>query len=195
MGGVKMQDPNKLKEIILAGTVEVYGEKGIKFTMDDLAKHLGMSKKTIYTVYREKKTLFMAMVDYVFDSIKESERKVVEDNSLSTIEKIRRILGVLPDSYKNVDLGQLYILREKYPDIYVKVEERLETGWDQTIALIEQGIKEGVVRPVNIKLVKMMFEASIEQFFSRDILVKNGISYLEALDEVVNIIVEGIAAR
>ena len=94
-----------------------------------------------------------------------------------------------------MDLGQLYILREKYPDIYVKVEERLETGWDQTIALIEQGIKEGVVRPVNIKLVKMMFEASIEQFVSRDILVKNGISYLEALDEVVNIIVEGIAAR
>ncbi|MBO7355480.1 MAG: TetR/AcrR family transcriptional regulator, partial [Lachnospiraceae bacterium] len=128
-------------------------------------------------------------------SIKESERKVVEDTSLTTIEKIRRILGVLPDSYKNVDLGQLYILREKYPDIYVKVEERLETGWDQTIALIEQGIQEGVVRPVNIKLVKMMFEASIEQFFSRDILVKNGINYLEALDEVVNIIVEGIAAR
>ena len=42
-------------------------------------------------------------------------------------EKIRKILGVLPDSYKNVDLNQLYILREKYPDIYVKVEERLDS--------------------------------------------------------------------
>ena len=119
----------------------------------------------------------------------------MEDASLTTVEKIRKILGVLPDSYKNVDLGQLYILREKYPDIYVKVEERLETGWDQTISLIEQGIKEGVVRPVNIKLVKMMFEASIEQFFSRDILVKNGIGYLDALNEVVSIIVDGIASR
>ncbi len=190
-----MQDTEKLKLTILEGTVKVYAEKGIKFTMDDLAKHLGMSKKTIYLVYREKKTLFMAMVDYVFDSIKESEQEVIADEGTTTVEKIRKILGVLPDSYKSVDLGQLYILRDKYPDIYAKVEERLETGWEQTIALIEQGIEEGVVRPVNIKLVKMMFEASIEQFFSRDILVKNGISYLEALDEVVNIIVEGIAAR
>ena len=190
-----MQDLVKLRKTILEGCIEVYGEKGIKFTMDDLAKHLGMSKKTIYTVYREKKTLFMAMVDYVFDSIKESERSVVEDSTLSTVEKIRKILGVLPDSYKNVDLNQLYILREKYPDIYVKVEERLETGWDLTISLIEQGIKEGVIRPVNISLVKMMFEASLEQFFSRDILVRNEISYVEALNEVVNIIVDGISVR
>ena len=190
-----MQDSEKLKNTILEGLVEVYARKGIKFTMDDLAKHLGMSKKTIYTVYREKKTMFMEMVDHIFDSIKEDERKVVENESLSTVEKIRAILGVLPDSYKNVDLEQLYILREKYPDIYVKVEERLETGWEQTIALIEQGIREGVVRPVNIGLVKMMFEASVEQFFSRDILVRNDISYIEALNEVVDIIVDGISVK
>ena len=189
-----MQDSEKLKNTILEGLVEVYARKGIKFTMDDLAKHLGMSKKTIYTVYREKKTMFMEMVDHIFDSIKEDERKVVENESLSTVEKIRAILGVLPDSYKNVDLEQLYILREKYPDIYVKVEERLETGWEQTIALIEQGIREGVVRPVNIGLVKMMFEASVEQFFSRDILVKNNIGYVDALEEVVDILMDGIVA-
>ena len=190
-----MQDLEELRQKILEGTVEVYAEKGIKFTMDDLAKHLGMSKKTIYLVYREKKTLFMSMVDFVFDSIKESERKVLEDPSTDTLEKIRRIMGVLPDSYKNMDLGQLYILREKYPDIYAKVEKRLETGSEPTIALIEKGIAEGSVRPVNVKLVKMMYEASIEQFFSRDILVTNKIGYNDALNEVVNIIVDGLAAR
>ena len=109
-----MQSIEVLKQQILDGVVSVYRDKGIKFTMDDLAKHLGMSKKTIYLVYRDKKTLFMDMVDHVFDSIKESERKVVEDPKLSTTDKIRKILGVLPDSYKNIDLKQLYILREKY---------------------------------------------------------------------------------
>ncbi len=190
-----MQSTQDLKQLILEGVVEVYREKGIKFTMDDLAKHLGMSKKTIYTVYRDKKTLFMDMVDHVFDSIKESERKVVEDPDMNTTDKIRKILGVLPDSYKNIDLNQLYILREKHPDIYVRVEERLETGWEQTIMLIEKGIEEGAIRPVNIRLIKMMYEASIEQFFSRDILVKNDISYIEALNQVVDIIVDGIAIR
>jgi hypothetical protein len=40
-----------------------------------------------------------------------------------------------------------------------------------------------------------MLEASIEQFFSRDILMQSGISYVEALDEVVGVIVDGIAVR
>ena len=190
-----MPNTEELKLQILDGVVSVYRTKGIRFTMDDLAKTLRMSKKTIYTVYRDKKTLFMDMVDHVFDSIKESEAAVVEDPELDTTEKIRRVLGVLPDSYKNIDLGQLYILREKHPDIYERVEERLETGWEQTIALIEKGIAEGVIRPVNIRLLKMMYEASIEQFFSRDILVKNDISYADALNQVVDIIVDGIAVR
>ena len=64
-----------------------------------------------------------------------------------------------------------------------------------TISLIEIGIREGVIRPVNIALVKMMFEASLEQFFSRDILVRNEISYIDALNEVVDIIVDGISVK
>ena len=40
-----------------------------------------------------------------------------------------------------------------------------------------------------------MMEATIEQFFQRDILIANQISYQEALDEVVNILVDGIVSR
>ena len=190
-----MQDSEKLKQTILNGTVKVYAEKGLKFTMDDLARHLGMSKKTIYTVYREKQILFMDMVDYAFDSIKESERKVMEDPDTDTVEKLRRILGVLPDGYRDVDLGQLYILREKYPEIYAKVEERLETGWELTIAIMEQGMKEGVLKQVNIGLFKTIFEAALEKFFAKDVLLKEGISYADALDSVVNIMVDGIVIK
>ena len=41
------------KEVILEGTIKAFNEKGLKFTMDDVAKILGMSKKTIYTVFRQ----------------------------------------------------------------------------------------------------------------------------------------------
>ena len=35
--------------------------KGLKFTMDDLAMELlGMSKKTIYTVFRDKESLILS---------------------------------------------------------------------------------------------------------------------------------------
>ena len=113
--------------------------------MDDVAKILGMSKKTIYTVFRDKESMFLAMVDYMFDSIKESEQQIVEDDALSTVEKIRRILGVIPESYRDVDFRQLYLLKDKYPVIYKQVEKRLETGWETTIQLLEQGMAEGAI--------------------------------------------------
>ncbi len=185
----------ELKEAILEGTIQAFNEKGLKFTMDDVAKVLGMSKKTIYKVFRDKESMFYAMVDYMFDSIKESEQAILEDENMTTIEKVRKILGVMPEGYKDVDFGQLYSLKDKYPAIYKQVEIRLETGWETTIALIEQGIQEGVIREVNIPIVKMMLEASLEQFFQRDILIQNHISYMEALDEVVGIIVDGISVH
>lgn len=181
-----------LKEEILRGTLQVFNSKGLKFTMDDIAELLKISKKTLYKVFDDKEELFLAMVDYIFDTIKESEQAVVEDDSLSTVEKIHKILGVLPEGYKDVDLRQLYLLKDKYPKIYNQVELRLETGWEITIELIEQGIAEGCIQPIRIPILKMMLEATLEQFFQRDILIQNKISYQDALDEVVYILMEGI---
>ena len=183
------------KEKILEATIKVFNRKGLKFTMDDIASELSMSKKTIYTVFRDKESMFFAMVDYCFDKIKESENEILSDDSLSTVEKIRGVLAVLPSGYKDVDFRQLYTLKDKYPNTYSRVEERLETGWEKTIALINQGIEEGSIRQVNVNLLKSMLEATIEQFFQRDILIRNQISYAEALEEVVNILVDGIVKR
>ena len=127
-----------------------------------------MSKKTIYTVFSDKTSLFLSMVDYLFDTIKESERAILENEALSTVEKIRAILGVMPDSYKDINFAKLYLLKEKYPEIYTRVEQRLEGGWEMTMGLLEQGIKEGCIRPVNLSIFKLMMEAALEQFFQRD---------------------------
>ena len=182
----------ELQQKILEAAIVVFNQKGMKFTMDDLARQLEISKKTIYTVFLNKEELLYGMVDYMFDSIKESERAIVEDGSLSLIEKIRSILVVLPAGYRELDFSQLYQLKEKYPRIYQKVEYRLETGWETTIALLEQGIAEGAIRPIRIPIFKMMFEAALEQFFQRDILAMNKTSYAEALDEVLGILMDGI---
>lgn len=181
-----------LKIVILEGTLQAFRQKGLKFTMDDIAKLLGMSKKTIYTVFQDKEDLFLAMVDYLFDSIKECECQIVENTDLTTIEKVRAILGVMPDVYKDIDFRQLYTLKEKYPTIYAQLEKRLETGWESTIQLLEKGMEEGVIRPVKIPILKTMLEATLEEFFQRDILIHHQISYAEALDEVVGILMDGI---
>ena len=185
----------ELRDRIMEGAVTCFMEKGIRFTMDDLAEKLGMSKKTIYTVFAGKDELLVAMVEHVFISIKESENRVLWDKELDTVEKLRRLMGVFPDAYKDINFQGVYDLRDKYPEIYEIVEEKLETGWEATIALLEQGMIEGSIRKVNIPIFKMMFEASLEQFFRRDILEKNQISYQQALKEVVDILIDGVVVR
>ena len=180
------------REKILEATIRVFNRKGLKLTMDDIASELSMSKKTIYTVFKDKESLFGEMVDYCFDKIKESEIKIICDKNMTTMEKIRAVLGVLPEGYREIDYSKLYCLKSKYPKIYNKVEYRLQSGWESTINLIKQGISEGVVRPINISVFKTMMESTIGQFFQRDVLIRNDISYVDALEEVVNILVDGI---
>ena len=122
----------ELRETILEGTIQAFNKKGLKFTMDDIAALLGISKKTIYTVFQDKNTLVSEMVDYCFDSIKESEQKVLSDTSLDTVGKIRAILGVLPEGYKDIDFRQLYLLKDKYKNNKVKTR-RGEKNYEKKI--------------------------------------------------------------
>lgn len=49
-------------------TLSYLSDKGLKFTMADLAKSLGMSKKTIYSFFETKEALLNDVVDYAFRS-------------------------------------------------------------------------------------------------------------------------------
>ena len=114
-----------MEKRIIEGALRIVARQGVRFTMDELATELGMSKKTIYTVFSDKNELLLAMVDYVFDYIKESEAMVMEDKHLSLLQKIRKILGVMPENYTEFDFTQFYVLREKHPQAYERVKERL----------------------------------------------------------------------
>lgn len=183
---------SELKQEIIKKASLLFNQDGLKFTMDDLARELHISKKTIYKIIPDKKSLFNMMVDDIFDSIKQEERNSLEDENSSTLEKLRRTLGAMPEEYYNINFQNLNVLKEKYPKIYAHVEQRLETGWEQTIELLEMAMEEGVIRRISIPIFKTMFQATIEQFFQRDVLVENQIPYQEALQEVVSIMIDGI---
>lgn len=185
-------DDTDAKKKILEAVIDLFNEKGLKFTMSDVAKKVGMSKKTLYVFFQSKEDLMFQMVDYCFSSIKESEAAILGNPLLSTPEKIRSILGVMPERYSHLDLTQLSVLKESYPSVYKRVEKHLESDWEPTIHLLERGMKEGSVRKIRIPVFKMMLEASIEQFFRRDVLAQNHMSYNEGLAEVVDILVDGI---
>lgn len=185
----------KMREKVLLGAIEVVKRKGVKFTMDDVAHELGMSKKTIYVAFRDKKSLLMAMADYLFDKVKESEAEILNNESLSLEQKIRMILGVLPDGYREFSFNEAYALRNKYPEIYAIVQKRIESDWDTTISLFQEGVKAGIVREIDFRVFQITFEAAVERLLMSDELDKMGIEYADALDELVSIMVDGILAK
>ena len=184
----------ELKEKILNAAIDEFGKKGLKFTMDDIAKNLGVSKKTIYQVFDTKESMLLALADYSFADIKKSEKAIVEDQTMDIVTKIEKIMVVLPESYQNIGLQNLYQLQKKYPTIYSRVYPYLSTDWDATIALLEQGMREGKIKQISIPVLQSMVEGTISQFMANDVLVENQITYEHAMQEMIHILIEGIRA-
>lgn len=189
----KAADREKLRQDIILSTIEVFNDRGVTFTMSDVATNIHISKKTIYKEFDTKEELLDTVVDYIFDNIKAKEEQIMNDKSLNTVDKLRKILGAMPENYRDIDFQNVYPFLEKFPDVYRKMQYRLATGWENTISLIEQGKKEGVVRKnVDIRFIKVMLEASIEKVLSDDMLSRTGINYIDALDQIVDILVNGM---
>ena len=189
----KAADREKLRQDIILSTIEVFNDRGVTFTMSDVATNIHISKKTIYKEFDTKEELLDTVVDYIFDNIKAKEEQIMNDKSLSTVDKLRKILGAMPENYRDIDFQNVYPFLEKFPDVCRKMQYRLATGWENTISLIEQGKKEGVVRKnVDIRFIKVMLEASIEKVLSDDMLSRTGINYIDALDQIVDILVNGM---
>jgi AcrR family transcriptional regulator len=181
-----------LKERILEAVIEEFNEKGIKFTMEDVARRLGISKRTLYETVKEKEALFIEAVDYVFSAIKESENKIAQDTSLDIVEKLKRILIVLPEKYKTIDFRKLYDVKRKYPKIFAQIEKRLESQWDVTFTVMEQAMEEGRIKRISLPVFQAIFSGTIEYYLSRSVLMDSQMSYEDALGQMLDIIINGI---
>lgn len=181
-----------LKEKVLIAALDVFRKKGVVFTMDDVAREIGISKKTIYTVYKDKEALYMEMTNFLFNLIKEGEEKIVKDTSLNVVEKIKKVLTVMPEGYVDLDYENFAYLEKKYPKIYMEIRNRLESGWELTLELIQQGMDEGCIRNVNLHIFKAIMESTYEKFLDVKALERKNIRYKDAVEQTVDILVDGI---
>lgn len=177
---------------IMDAVIDQFNEKGMKFTMDDISRELHISKKTIYKEFDDKDELFFATVDYGFSAIKKKEAEIVADESLDLVDKISKLIVCLPDNYKNIDFRRVYQLKEKYPKVYMKVAERVESDWGETEKLLNKAMDQGLIKRVPIQLIKLMVEGAIEKFLSSEELARTEYSYEDSLNMMIDVIINGI---
>ena len=178
----------ELRTQILDAAAELFQAEGLSFTMQQVAAALHISKKTIYTVYSDKEALLLDMVDMLFEKIHRRKAELAA-LPLPLEERLRAVIIALPEEYAALDFRQLDALEEKYPAVAARVRRHLETGWEPTIALLEQGIAEKRIRPVNLTVLRRVLTAAFQQLLSG---ADDGSSYAAELDDMMDIFMNGI---
>ena len=181
----------ELRTQILDAAAELFQAEGLSFTMQQVAAALHISKKTIYTVYSDKEALLLDMVDMLFEKI---HRRKAELAALPVPleDRLQAVIIALPEEYAAMDFRQLDALEERYPAVAARVRRHLETGWEPTMRLLEQGITEGRIRPVNLSVLRRVITAAFEQLLSGG---EEGTSYAAELDAMMDILMNGIKEK
>jgi AcrR family transcriptional regulator len=106
------------EERIIKGALDLFLQAGIKsVTMDDIARHLGMSKKTIYQFFGDKNELVVALVK---DRLKEDERQINEiiSSSANVIEEMINMMKCSEDIFSRINPIVFHDMQKYHPDAW-----------------------------------------------------------------------------
>lgn len=157
---------NKLttEEKILLGAEELFFKYGIRsVTMDDIAKHLGMSKKTIYQYYKEKDEVIHKLMQA---HIKKDECTFSEsyERAANIVDEVFSMMKNIHDIFSKVNPQLFYEMQKYYPQTWKLFKEFKEDFILRMVERsLEKGKKEGYVREdVNVKVLARLRMEQIE---------------------------------
>ena len=184
-----------MKEKIIEATIAEFAQNGLKFTMSDLAKRLGISKKTIYTVFESKQAVLVAVADCYAADLKSMQVELEADTSLDVVQKLEKLLLALPEKYYDIGLSRIYELAEKYPKPYRHLMKEANHGWELAEKYLQKGMEEGLIRTVSIPVFMAMVKGTVRCFMETSVLYENDLTYEQAKKEMVEILMKGIISR
>ncbi|HZG00109.1 MAG TPA: TetR/AcrR family transcriptional regulator, partial [Chitinophagales bacterium] len=137
----------ELQERILHTADDLFRKYGVRsVTMDDLAKHLSISKKTLYQYYTDKDALVTKITD---DTIRRIDRdmEMIRTESENALDETVRILQYMRGMIASFQPTFLYDLQKYYPKAYNVFADYRERHIKNSILFnIRRGIKEGLYR-------------------------------------------------
>lgn len=180
-----------MKEKILdiaSKNIELYGLK--KFTIDNISKELKISKKTIYKYFKSKDELISQYFEEIIGSDKEStlellKEKIPLDKKLYHIiysyHKYKLPVRILDEAYKF------------YPEEFKKIQEFKNFKVDLVKKVLNESKKQGGIgKNINIDIVSLILENISDVFLDYKFLTNNNITMKKAMEDLMNILLNGI---
>ena len=135
-------------EVIVDAASRLFLAPGLgRVSMDDLARELGMSKKTIYRHFPDKHSLITAVLDQQFGAIERALAAVAEDTEDKPLdERIQRFLIAAGSKLGQIGAAQLATGRGGDAALRRHVEQRIDTVvYRRLDELFQDGHRRGLL--------------------------------------------------
>ncbi len=148
-----------MKEKIIQKATELFLKLGFKsVTMDDIANEMAISKKTIYTYFKNKTQLVKECTCGIMHNITDGIDAIcsLEQNPIEELYEIKKfVMGKLEDDQSSPQ----YQLQKYYPEISESLKENhFEKMMECTRKNLRKGIEMGLYRSnMNIELIARLY--------------------------------------
>lgn len=182
------------KDRILNGALELFSRYGIKsVTMDDIAKHLAISKKTIYQYFSDKDEVVYTLMERKFSSdCADFER--IAMTAPNVVEEVFGYMKKLHQMFANMNPNMIYDIRKYHPRAWgIVTKFRQEMGIATVERALEKGKADGFVRSdCNTKVLARLRMEAIEMGFDPAIFPPTEYSILDVQIAMVEHFLYGV---
>jgi AcrR family transcriptional regulator len=183
------------RERIIDGAAQLFRIYGIKsVTMDSLAGHLGMSKRTIYEIFADKDELLIGVLNAMTIKQKELVKKVVAESD-NAIVAIFRLLEINMDHIQNMSPAFQADMKKFHQDVLMNRADKCEMpDYRNNLEVITSGIKQKLFRKdINTDLVNRCLHYMILSVMNNELFPFELFSRREVIGNVVFHYLRGIS--
>lgn len=181
---------------ILKKVRDLYNKYGIKsITMDDVARELGISKKTLYLYVTDKDDLVGKYIDYEIE-IRQVEICRCFQSDLNAIEELFEISLFMNRIMKDQNPATEYDLKKYYPNHFQKVVAvRRERMYNYLLLNLRKGKEEGLYREdMNEEVIAKLYLSRSENIHFDELFTVEEFTSVKLFIELLTYHVRGIAS-
>jgi len=160
-----------IKDKILKGAEDLFMKYGVRsISMDDIARHLSVSKKTLYQHFADKEDIVTMTCQAHLDR-NSQEFTSIQGNSRNAIEELASISSCLKRSMEDMNPSLLFDLQKYHPRAWaVWLKHKHQFIRESVVRNLKQGIEEGYFRPeihpeilaaMRLELVQLAFDENV----------------------------------
>jgi AcrR family transcriptional regulator len=162
---------NVQKDRILEGAEELFFKAGIRsVTMDEIARHLGMSKKTIYQFFKDKDEVVSALVQ---KTLKEDKCQMIDiaQKSSNVMEEMINMMKHSEEFFAKANPILIHDMQKYYPEAWSYFQEfKSDVVINSMKDILQRGIEQGYVRDdIDTKVMARMRVWQIEAGFDNNV--------------------------